>query len=271
VTSAADLRLTALRRFSNATYAERTQQIVQRFATDFDATKDALLEGVGVQQPGARICELGFGTGWFLKELRNAHPACNVSGLELSPPMATHATRESGSRDRPAILIGDIEHIPVRRGAFDVVVVACTLYFMPDLDCALEEIKRVLRPGGKIVASTWAGDHLQELGELSTAALQHVFGDTSQRELVDRFGVDSAPDTLGHHFSRVSSREIRGWLDIPDVDTLVSLWEAQHSPAFPDVFIPVRDEFRRLAEERLARDGHLRITRHGAVFVGYNH
>lgn len=140
---------------------------------------------------------------------------------------------------------------------------------MRDIDLALEEIKRVLVQGGKIVTATWAKDHMREFDELSASALHSVFGETRHYDVVARFDLQSAPGLIGRHFANVTTTEWRGWLEPPDVGTLVRFWELQHVPGFPDALAPVRDEFRRLAEKRLDANGRIRITRHGAVFVGY--
>jgi SAM-dependent methyltransferase len=263
-----DLRAVALRRFSTPATAEPIQKVVNRFASDFETTRASLVAAAAPPDRGSRVCEIGFGTGWLLEELRATLPQAELWGVELLRPLVSHV-RDTLKEERLALIAADAEQLPFRDEAFDSVVAAWTLYFIADIGAALRDVRRTLKPGGKAVLATWAKDHMRELGELSTAALQTVFGGAEQREIVERFDVDSAPAMISRHFSRMTVTEISGSLDLPDVDALVRFWELQHASELPDVLIPVRDEFRRLAHQRWDRDGHLRITRHGAIFVGY--
>ena len=71
--------------------------------------------------------------------------------------------------------VGDVQEPPFEDASFDVVVAAWMLYHVPDLDRAVAELARVLRPGGRLVATTNAADHLQEMLELAGARrLRHV-------------------------------------------------------------------------------------------------
>jgi ubiquinone/menaquinone biosynthesis C-methylase UbiE len=53
--------------------------------------------------------------------------------------------------------------IPVADDAADIVVAAWMLYHVPDLDAVLREVRRVLRPGGTLVAVTNGAAHLAAL------------------------------------------------------------------------------------------------------------
>lgn len=98
--------------------------------------------------PGpARVLDAGCGTGGFIRNLRNTHPAWRVMGVELSPVACGLARERSGAE----IIEGSITALPFADGAFDAVTTGDVLYHVADVAAALGEFARCLRPGGVVV------------------------------------------------------------------------------------------------------------------------
>jgi ubiquinone/menaquinone biosynthesis methyltransferase len=76
-----------------------------------------------------------------------------VVGLDVTRRMIELA-RQKGARTRrpPVFLVGDMVALPFRAGVFDVVTTGYGLRNVPDLTCALDEIHRVLKPGGEALS-----------------------------------------------------------------------------------------------------------------------
>ena len=263
-----DLRALARERFAEAEPCLSALEIIARYADDIDEIGRALDDGIRPDAPDARICELGFGSGWLLEEIHAAFPGARLHGLDLSPGLTANAAQQLGSA--VALVQGDMERLPFRSDVFDVVATCWTMYFMDDIDGALGEIKRTLRPGGKIVCATVASDSGRELDELAQAAAEAAEANATDGDVTERFNLDSGAPYMERHFRDISRREWRGWLSLPDVATLVRFWELQWAPALllGERFQRVRAEVVRLGEEWFAREGELRVTRHGGVFVG---
>lgn len=217
-----------------------------------------------------RVCELGFGTGWLLEEMAREFRESRLYGLDISTGMAQRA--HMLCRGRATVLVGDMERLPFRESSLDAVVTCWTLYFMPDIDKALDEIKRCLRPGGRLVAATNAPDHMGEYEQLAAAALRSSLGRPPEPDVSARFDLDSGKPHMRHHFQDVEMRDWRGWMILPELEPLLELWDAWRpdSLAGPDGDL-VRAEFERLGREWLRRDGEIRISRHGGAFVGTKH
>lgn len=101
-----------------------------------------------------RVLDGGCGDGLFARVI--AAPV--VIGVDSSPAMVERA-REWGVDAR----LGDIQDLPFGDAEFDVVTCNWVLYHLPDLDRGLEELARVLRPGGRFVGIYNRERHMEEL------------------------------------------------------------------------------------------------------------
>ena len=101
-------------------------------------------------RPGRRALDLACGTGDITFDL--ARRGARAIGLDLTPRMIEIAAAKSrhaeGSGARVPFLVGDMMTLPFADASFDIVSTGYGLRNVPDLDGALDEIRRVLRPGG---------------------------------------------------------------------------------------------------------------------------
>ena len=265
-----DWKVFAQRRFATPDVGVGLVELAERYATDAADVVRTLLDAVAPQRSRAdRICELGFGPGWLLEEMAREFSESRLYGLDLSMGMAQRAQSLYG--DRAAVLVGDMERLPFCEESLDVAVTCWTLYFMRDIDGALEEIKRCLRPGGRLVVAASAPDHMSEYEKVATAALRSTLGRSPEPNVGARFDLVSGEPYMRRHFQDMEVRRWRGWLILPQVGPLLQLWDAWRpdSLAGPDGDL-VRAEFERLGREWLQRDGEIRIRHHGGAFVGTN-
>lgn len=105
-----------------------------------------------------RVLEVAIGTGL---NLRHYPAGTAVTGVELSPEMLTQARERAAALGRTVELVGgDAESLPLEDSAYDTVVAALALCTIPDPVRAIEEMRRVLVPGGRLllldhIGSTW--------------------------------------------------------------------------------------------------------------------
>lgn len=105
---------------------------------------DEMVALASVLEPGSRILDDGCGTGYFIARLAGAQ----VIGLDLSGGMLQQA-RKRGS----CLIQGDSQHLPLPDAQFDLVIARSLLHHLPDPIRGLAEIRRVLKPGGQVVAA----------------------------------------------------------------------------------------------------------------------
>ncbi len=110
--------------------------------------------------PGEVILEIGVGTGYALKEIAAVvGPEGLACGLDITPRMlklTEKRLRRAGLNDRVDLFEGDAREIPFEDGRFEAVYMAGTLelFDTPDIPVVLKEIRRVLKPGGRLCVAS---------------------------------------------------------------------------------------------------------------------
>jgi SAM-dependent methyltransferase len=104
-----------------------------------------------------RVLDAGCGTGEFAERAARVL-GCEVVGVDQSERMV-EVTRGRGVE----ALVADVQDLPLPDASFDAVSANWMLYHLPDLDRALSELARVLRPGGRLVALLNDVEHLVEI------------------------------------------------------------------------------------------------------------
>ena len=119
------------------------------------ATFLALVAAAGVE-PGQRVLDVGCGTGYFARLLAEGVGREGlVVGIDPSPAMITYASRQTGRASNCQFQVGKAEALEFPAEHFDVVVSSLVMHHLPeDLRvAALREMRRVLRPGGKLLVA----------------------------------------------------------------------------------------------------------------------
>src|SRR5438309_219815 len=102
--------------------------------------------------PYQRAMELGSGTGFFLLNLMQGGVIAKGSVTDLSPGMVEVALRNAENLGLPVDgRVADAERIPYDDDTFDLVIGHAVLHHIPDVDAAMREVLRVLKPGGRFV------------------------------------------------------------------------------------------------------------------------
>jgi demethylmenaquinone methyltransferase/2-methoxy-6-polyprenyl-1,4-benzoquinol methylase len=104
------------------------------------------------QGPGGFVAlDLATGTGDIAFAL--AERGARVVGLDLTPRMIVLARgKRSPNEVNPSFLVGDMLALPFPERAFDLVTTGYGLRNVPDLTAAIDEIRRVLKPGGRVLS-----------------------------------------------------------------------------------------------------------------------
>lgn len=138
---------------SYAQYAVLQNEVCQRLLEKLDVVKI---------KPGM-ILDAGAGTGAAIPGLFERYKKAQLVALDLSENMLQQSRRQRRFFRSPHLVCANIENLPMADNSFDLVFSSLSMQWCNDLDAVLLEVKRVLKPGGLFVFSTFGPDTLKEL------------------------------------------------------------------------------------------------------------
>lgn len=104
--------------------------------------------------PGERVLEIGPGLGYYSLDVApRLAPGGQLDVLDLQQPMLDELMRRAAASGITNIVPaqGDAQELPYEDSVFDAAFLVATLGEIPDKDRALRELRRVLKPGGRLV------------------------------------------------------------------------------------------------------------------------
>lgn len=201
---------------------ESNRHFYDRISSAYDLLADsneraARLAGVTALdvQPGQRVLEVGFGTGNEVLDLaRLVGSSGTVAGIDISSGMLAVAQRKVDAADlsaRVALQVADARQLPFADDSYDAVYSSFTLelFAADDVPLVLGEIRRVLRPGGKLAGVSMAQVKTDE----KSSALEHTYIWMHQHfpHIVDCRPIDLAELLSSAGFQVNNSHELKIW------------------------------------------------------------
>jgi ubiquinone/menaquinone biosynthesis C-methylase UbiE len=163
----------------------------------------------------ATVLGLGTGPSRLWRDNRERTPeGWTVHVTDASPGMVAKSRREL-SAPWARFAVCDAAALPYRSGTFDAVTAHHMLYHVPERRRALREIRRVLRPGGWLFASTNGDGHMHEVVEV----LDAVAGGSVPR--ATGFRLENGREQLERVFDAVETLPFDDDLRVTEVEPLV--------------------------------------------------
>jgi len=143
---------------------DRAAKSYDEFAVLQNEVCQRLLEKLDIVKISPRlILDAGTGTGSAIPGLFERYKKSQLVALDLSENMLSQAARHGGLFRSPLRVCADIEKLPFANDSFDLVFSSLSMQWCNDLNAALLEAWRVLKPGGLFVFTTFGPDTLKEL------------------------------------------------------------------------------------------------------------
>ena len=127
-------------------------------------TADELLERLaGVRVDPKRVVDLGCGTGHATRALQRMYRKAQVVGVDFAPAMAARARGGPRMTRRPLAICADVGRLPLADASVDIAFSNLTFQWVADPVALFGEVRRVLRPEGVLMFSSFGPDTLTEL------------------------------------------------------------------------------------------------------------
>lgn len=136
-------------------------------AANAPETLDSLIE-LAAPEPGQRWLEAACGPGVVARAL--APHTGSVHGVDLTPAMIELAEREAAHLDNATFAVGDATHLPDPDGSYDGAIARFTIHHVPVPSRLVEELARVVKPGGVVVLA----DHVADDDPAAAAWAQEI-------------------------------------------------------------------------------------------------
>lgn len=111
------------------------------------------------------VVDLGCGTGQAIKSLKQQYKKSTVLALDMASDMLARAKKQYGFLERKWLLNADMEQLPIKDNAVDLLFSNLALQWSNDLQQTFVEFKRVGRSGGLLMFTTFGVNTLKELRE----------------------------------------------------------------------------------------------------------
>lgn len=173
-------------------------------------------------RPSMKILEVGCGDGALWTEnLARLPEKISVTLSDISEGMLRDARRAAGASDRRfSYRRFDCTKIPFETASFDLVIANHVLFYCENLPSVCREIKRVLKPGGRFICSTYGKSHMQEVSSLVQSFDERIV--LSADKLYEKFGRENGAEILSPFFPEINWRSYEDSLFIPEAEPLIS-------------------------------------------------
>lgn len=203
----------------------------------------------------ARVLGVGCGPADLWVESRDRVPDdWEVVVTDFSPGMVEEA-RGRLRDERFGFAAADAVSLPFGDDAFDAVTAHHMLYHVPDREAAFAEFRRVLRPGGRLYATTNGEDNMRPVYE----AIADATGEYPDR--ATGFTLENGREQLAPVFETVEVRERDDGLEVTDPDALVAYALSRN-----DLDDSLADDLREAFRARF-EDGVFRAPKENGMFV----
>lgn len=209
------------------------------------------------------VLEIGCGNGELWRVNNEKIPdKVNIILSDISPGMIHDAKENIGDSTKFSYQIFDCNHIPYKDESLDIIIANHMLFYLKDREHVFHEIKRVLKPGGTFICSTYGKEHMKEINELVKEYDQRIM--LSNVNLYEIFGLDNGEKELEQYFESVEKIRYNDYLKVNQAEPLLDYIMSCHGNQLE--YIKDDKDFNRFIERKLKNKGYIKITKDAGIF-----
>lgn len=214
---------------------------------------------------GMDILEIGCGNGALWTENISLLPS-NVTIIlsDISDGMLRDAKRSIGQEDgRFSFSTFDCHTIPYPDNSFDLLIANHVLFYCSDIEKVFMEFRRVLKPDGRLLCSTYSSNHMKEINQLVNEFDNRIA--LSGENLYEKFGLENGQILMEPYFSQTQKILYEDSLFIYSPEPLIAYILSCHGNQNQYILDRYK-EFRSFVEKKI-RNGFY-ITKDAGIFIG---
>lgn len=223
-------------------------------------------------QSGSNVLEIGCGNGALWREnLEKIPENLQIVLSDISEGMLRDTRRELESSATKSILSEvqyqafDCHKIPFPEETFDYIIANHVLFYCDNLEQVLSEIKRVLKPNGVFVCSSYGAEHMKEITNLVKGFHEQII--LSADKLYEKFGLENGEQQLSRYFNDVEQRVYDDFLLVNQAEPLIEYILSCHGNQNQYILNRYKD-FRSYVERKIRLGFH--ITKQAGIFICKN-
>ncbi len=221
-----------------------------------------------------RVLDVGSGGGVYYNQLHHDQPGVSYRAIDQSLGMLRLHSAQG------ALALGDAQSLPYADQSFDVVMANHMLYHVPDIERALSEARRVLKPNGVLVAATNSIQSMPEFHALFRRAMLllstpgQIYSQPPLPAQIN-FSLENGTRTLARHFYAVVRHDLPSTLVFPSIEPVMAYIESTRAirePQLPesiqwdDLMLVMREQINRV----LSHFGELVVNKVSGVLIASN-
>lgn len=223
---------------------------------------------------GEKLLDVGCGPGLYYKKMLAKKIQVDYHGVDLLPAMIQN---HSGLNQTAKLAVGDILDLPYAENSFDIVMANHMLYHVENVEAAIKELRRVLKPRGMLLVATNSMNTMPELQVLMRRAIVLLTRSGAAQVRApempsDRFALENGTRILSRQFFAVVRHDLPADLVFPDVEPAMIYLESTRDlreaylpkdVVWDDVMMIMRQQINQLIKHL----GELRITKQAGLLI----
>lgn len=209
-------------------------------------------------EDGIRVLELGAGNAaMWINHKEEISRFSQLVLSDMSEGMLSEARERLGELPNVDYKVIDIQDIPYEDNSFDIVIANCMLYHVPDINKAVAEVRRVLKPSGYFYAGTSGHNGILE------TVVKYLNQDISYS---NSFSLENGGEKLTPFFSNVEIERYKDSLEVTNIDDLMDY--IYSGITFEKSCTLPRERVREILLEHMV-DGVLKLPKDPGTFVAW--